>query len=340
MKLRFHALLALAAPWAAACASSPTAIVDDPERITDPMLAGRTYTTWFYQGRVDDLWPRFTPGMQRAFGGPSGVLAFREQVRAQAGTEREVHDERLINWLGTTLYARTAAFTGTPRPMLVQWYVEPDGDAAGFLVTAAEAPAESRHLDYQTRTPLRLPFDLPAFVFWGGRSTVENYHAAARDQRFAYDLVIARGAATHSGDAARNESYHCFGAPVLAPGDGTVAARMDGIADNVPGVMNAAQPLGNHVVLDHGNGEYSFLAHLKRGSLAVQQGQAVRAGDVIGQCGNSGNSSEPHLHYHLQTTPVFGQGEGLPAQFIAYLADGRPVARGEPTRGQTVAPAP
>jgi murein DD-endopeptidase MepM/ murein hydrolase activator NlpD len=92
------------------------------------------------------------------------------------------------------------------------------------------------------------------------------------------------------------------------------------------------------VILDHGNGEYSLLAHLRHGSVAVAAGARISAGDKVGECGNSGNTTEPHLHYHLQDTPVFGRAEGLPAQFTGYVADGRPVARGEPVRGQTIHP--
>lgn len=339
MKLSYYGLAALILPLsAAACSHSPTAV--DPRPGGGPMEIGRTYTAWFYEGRVDPLWARLSPELQGAFGGREGLRAFRQEVQRQAGTERSVSEERLIPWLGSTLYSRTASFDRTAAPMLVQWYVRPDGQAVGFLVAPAQEPAATRYLEYQTITPLRLPLDGPAFVFWGGRSTVENYHAAATDQRFAYDFVIAHGGSTVSGDPARNESYHCFGAPVRAPGAGTVAARGDGVPDNVPGRMNEGQPLGNYVVLDHGNGEFSFLAHLKRGSVAVQPGEAVRAGDVVGQCGNSGNTSEPHLHYHLQNTAVFGRGEGLPAQFLSYLADGNRVERGEPSRGQTVAAAP
>ena len=100
--------------------------------------------------------------------------------------------------------------------------------------------------------------------------------------------------------------------------------------------MNARQPVGNHIVIDHGNGEFSFLAHLRRGSLAIEVGQRVEAGARLGLCGNSGNSSEPHLHYHLQDTGVLHEGRGLPAQFRGYLADGAPVERGEPLKGQRV----
>jgi murein DD-endopeptidase MepM/ murein hydrolase activator NlpD len=102
--------------------------------------------------------------------------------------------------------------------------------------------------------------------------------------------------------------------------------------------MNPDQPLGNYVVIDHQNGEYSFLAHLKQGSVAVQVGVRVEPGDLLGLCGNSGNSSEPHLHYHLQNAPGFPGGQGLPAQFQSYTADGVMVERGEPVRGQVVAP--
>jgi murein DD-endopeptidase MepM/ murein hydrolase activator NlpD len=94
--------------------------------------------------------------------------------------------------------------------------------------------------------------------------------------------------------------------------------------------------VGNHVIIDHGNGEFSLLAHLRRGTLAVELGQTVTAATPLGRCGHSGNTSEPHLHYHLQDTAVFGKGVGLPAQFQGYVADGEAVARGEPVKGQTI----
>jgi murein DD-endopeptidase MepM/ murein hydrolase activator NlpD len=148
--------------------------------------------------------------------------------------------------------------------------------------------------------------------------------------------VVVRDGARHRGEGRANEDYHCWGLPIVAPAAGTVVGMRDDMADNVPGRMDASVPPGNHVVLDHGDDEYSFLAHLQQGSVRVQVGDVVASGDTLGLCGNSGNSSEPHLHYHLQTTPDFGKGEGLPAQFLHYVADGEPVARGEPVQGQAV----
>ena len=77
-------------------------------------------------------------------------------------------------------------------------------------------------------------------------------------------------------------------------------------------------------------------ATMIRFSVRVKPDQLVAEGDTLGLCGNSGNSSEPHLHYHLQNGPAFGAADGLPAFFNDYVADDKPVARGEPVRGQAI----
>jgi hypothetical protein len=163
-----------------------------------------------------------------------------------------------------------------------------------------------------------------------------QFGAQIAEQRFAYDFVIVKNETTHEGDGTKNEEYYCFGKEILAPASGKVVEAVDTVADNSPGTMNAQEPVGNHVILDHGNGEFSFLAHLKYGSVAVKQGDTVETGQLLGLWGNSGHSSESHLHYHLQTTAIFQQGEGLPTQFQSYMADGAFVKRGEPTRGQQI----
>jgi murein DD-endopeptidase MepM/ murein hydrolase activator NlpD len=206
---------------------------------------------------------------------------------------------------------------------------------AGLFVRPIEA-APTRLANYTTKTTLRLPFDGEWFVFWGGRTREQNYHVVTADQRFAYDLVIMRDGSTHHGNEKLNTNYYCWDSPIHTPADGVVTEAVDGIADNIPGVMNPGAPAGNHLVIDHRNGEFSLLAHFRNGTVVPKAGDKVKRGMVIGRCGNSGNSSEPHLHYHLQNGPHFGQGEGLPAQFTDYVADGKETARGEPTRGQKI----
>ncbi len=125
--------------------------------------------------------------------------------------------------------------------------------------------------------------------------------------------------ALHGGEAL--EGYGCYGTPLLAPATGTVVAAHDGEPDKTPGAqaMDTATPMGNYVGLRLESGTYLLLAHLRPGSLSVQVGDEVAEGQPLGQCGNSGNTSEPHVHIHHQRQdpnhfPV-GFAEGLPLYF-------------------------
>ncbi len=166
------------------------------------------------------------------------------------------------------------------------------------------------------REPADLPLPLTGrwLVLWGGPDELRNYHAVHPDQRHAYDLVRWRDGATHRGSGARNGQYHAWDRRVRAPAAATVVEAVDGIADNRPQEeTNAERPAGNHVVLDLGGGTHAVLAHLRSGTVRVDPGDRVRRGQVIGRVGNSGNSSEPHLHYHLQDAAGgFGLPLGLP----------------------------
>lgn len=308
----------------------------------DPIEKGRAITHKFYAGDMAAVAAELDTAMNEALGGEEGLRTFAAQLDAQLGAETEVHDEQVSDVPGHKVYQRTASFEKIPGRVLVVWTFNVEGKVAGFFVQPEQTgrEAESAYLEYETKTPLRLPFDDEWTVFWGGRALAQNYHAAHRDQRFAYDIVIVRDGRTYSGNGRSNEDYHCFGVPILASGAGTVAVAHDGVADNEPGNLQSPVPAGNHVVIDHGNGEFSFLAHMKEGTVQVAVGDVVAAGDTLGLCGNSGRSSEPHLHYHMQTTAEFGRGDGLPAQFLGYMANDVHVARGEPVRGERVRPTP
>lgn len=300
---------------------------------------GRGLSAAFYAGDADTVWAAMSEPARAAFKSRQFLIDFRAKVAAQLGVETAVIDESVRQVNGLTQFQRRARFDKFASPVLATWLLDDAGKLAGFSIAPEPAQAlaaPSAYLDYQTRTALRLPFSDEFFVFWGGRSVAENYHAAHASQRFAYDLLILRDARTHSGDGTRNEDYYCFGKPVLAPAAGQVVAAVDGVDDNAPGQMNPKQVVGNHLIIDHGNGEFSMLAHLRRGSMRVKPGGRVAAGQQVGECGNSGNSSEAHLHYQLQAGPVFGVAAALPAQFTDYQADGKPVGRGEPVRGQRI----
>ncbi len=299
---------------------------------------GRELTEQFYAGEISELFTQFSDELAEAIGGEPGLRAFRDGFLAEVGAESEVRAEEVVHRLGAQVYQRTVVFEPSGVAAVIEWALDEQGTVIGFFIGPAgevqEAPTE--FLNYETQADLRLPFEDEWLVVWGGRTVGENYHAAYPDQRFAYDFVVVRDGATHTSTGESNEDYYCFGLPLVAPGAGTVVAAVGSEPDRTPGELIDEQPLGNHVIIDHGNGEFSFLAHFRQDSVVVTAGQQVEAGDLLGECGNSGRSSEPHLHYHLQTTPDFGQGEGLPAQFNSYEADGEAVERGEPVQGQLV----
>lgn len=305
---------------------------------------GRELTRLLYAGDAEALEARLAPAFLQAIGGRAGLQGLMNQLGTQAGAEQEVLRETVYREGGATSYYRVSRFERMP-DVTARWVIGSDGKVLGASIRPSEQPAASQHLDYRTKAQLRLPFERPAddgrwYVAWGGRTAIENYHVRAADQRFAYDFLVMRGDAVAAGEGARNEDHFCWGEPVLAPAAGTVVKAVGGHPDNErPGANSeGVPPPGNHVVIAHGEGEYSLIAHFQAGSLAVREGQRVEAGALLGRCGNSGRSSMPHVHYHLQTGAAFGEGVGLPAFFNGYQADGGAVARGEPVRGQKLLP--
>ena len=302
---------------------------------------GAELTRLLLEGPAETLHGQLSPEFSKAVGGARGVARLTEQVRAQAGRELEVRRQAVFREAGTTHYYRLSRFEGLP-DVTVEWIWDDGGVVVGGWIRPTVQPAPTEHLDYQTRAPLKLPFGPPRtgrwYVGWGGRDAMHNYHVVAADQRFAYDFYVVADRRPHRGEGKANEDYYCFGEPVLAPAAGRVVQVKDGVADNRPGEMNPREPAGNYVVIDHGEGEHSLIAHFRKSTISVAEGQTVAAGARLGQCGNSGNSSMAHVHYHLQRGPGFGKGVGLPAFFNGYVADGAPVARGEPLRGQTLEP--
>jgi murein DD-endopeptidase len=142
-------------------------------------------------------------------------------------------------------------------------------------------------------------------------------------QRFAIDWVQLRpNGETFTGDPKDNQNYRAYGTEVLAVADATVVTTKDGIPQNVPGIESRAVPItletigGNHIILDLGHGFFAFYAHLQPGSLRVKVGDRVHRGQVLALLGNSGNSTEPHLHFH-----VANANSPLGAEGVPYLLD-------------------
>jgi len=154
---------------------------------------------------------------------------------------------------------------------------------------------------------------------WGGVH-ISNGRAIIA-QRFAIDVVgLDENGVAAIGDMAgtTNEDWFGFGAEVIAVADGVVRAVRDGVSDRPPLAqlpqlreLTLDAAAGNYVVLELGVNTFALYAHFQRDSIAVQAGQRVRRGDILGRLGNSGNTSGPHLHFHISDAPGL-DGEGLP----------------------------
>ncbi len=182
--------------------------------------------------------------------------------------------------------------------------LDAEGKIGGLRITA---PAQVKAANTgRNKTALRLPFNGEWLVFWGGDTPEQNYHQDFPNQRFAFDILkVDADGKTHKGDGKVNEDYYAFGKEIVADADGTVTNVVTGVVDNVPGVMNALMAVGNFVMIRHANGEVSVFCHLKYDSTRVKVGDKVTKGQVIGLCGNTGNSSEAHLHYQVQGSTLF-----------------------------------
>src|SRR5258708_13229986 len=238
---------------------------------------------------------------------PSANLAsFAKQLEAKAGKFEKIREVRHLTEQGSKVVLLVAGYERARFDVRVVFDHEGKVGGLFFKPSGGTPPvaAPTRFADYVTKTTLHLPFDGEWFVFWGGRTIEENYHAIAIDQRFAYDFLVVRDGTSHRPGAKDNSGYYCWDSPIHAPADGVITESVDGIEDNVPGVMNPAVPAGNHVVIDHGNGEYSLLAHFRRGTVTVHVGDHVKAGALLGRSRNNGNSTEPPPPYPLPNGPT------------------------------------
>jgi len=220
------------------------------------------------------------------------------------------------------------------RPMFTRWRAL----GAALLVVLAALPFAYRTYpsSYDQRPSevrFRLPLDGPITVGWGGATADLNYHVVAPEQRWAYDLLVTNDGESFRGSGERLEDFYCYDLPVLAPADGVVRAVFTDARDMPIGQLGGTPTGGNQIVLEVAPRQFLFLCHLQPGSIAVQPGQRVTQGQPLAKVGNSGNTSEPHLHIHLQDSAEDDFGEGIPLYFHGYKENGRLVKRGLPTGG-------
>jgi hypothetical protein len=202
--------------------------------------------------------------------------------------------------------------------------------------SVSQAAAEISVLNYQTKTKFSFPLNGTWYV--SNAANTSGTHRWGIGQEFAYDLVrVDSDGNSGKGDQTKPENYYAYGQEVLAPADGTVYEMRDGV-DDTPMAQFAIDEAsmmkrlkeyqaklrqqygprgadGNYVMIDHGNGEYSVMVHLKKSSIRVKRGEHIKRGQVVAQVGQSGLSTEPHLHFEVVSDPDPFKQRGLPVYF-------------------------
>jgi len=311
---------------------------------------GRQVFEMFNRGQGAQIWANMSEGLKRATerkAKQDKFIEFNKRLHERMGTEAKMVEENIVPSLVApdTVYSRLSSFERFPAVQIMSIItINQRGQIDGFTINRVpEYVAEGRFAGYSDLGKYKLPFGDEWLVYYGGRTPFQNAYSVSDDQRFALDFVYLKNGrmfSGHGGFGSKNTDYYCFGQPILAPADGKVVKAEGGYNDNPPARGSGDPPDGNIVSIFHpsaqGGGETSVMNHLKQNSIKVKTGDEVKQGQEVAECGNSGMGGVPHLHLQLEK----GVGTVVPAQFVDYIADGKPVASGEPKRGQMVKNAP
>ncbi len=254
----------------------------------------QVFTEYYNGGNYDGIYELYDIGMKKAFTQMETRNFYGENVNRLTGGIKSMQFVGLRD--GAHVYR--VEFDRSMADMVIS--LNAQNQISGLFISPPK-PLGTAVIE-RNITPMILPFEDEWFVYWGGLTEAQNYHVREMSQQYAYDLLIVSDGASFKGDPKNNESYYAFGKDILAPCNARIVQVIDGVPDNIPGETNTQDLTGNTLVLQTDIGEYILFAHLQEGSILVEEGQEVVQGEVMAKCGNSGNSTEPHLHLSLQNT--------------------------------------
>ena len=273
-----------------------------------------------------------------------------------------------FQFCGTDLIAPSTKLAGATlardQALLIVSQVFAFNGARDTLRVRVHGNVDGRSTEFTDSIPIKSEFAQNKYIFplrgiWyvGYGASFHTGHRWAIPEEFALDIAkVGESGLSHKGDGTHFDDYYAYGADVLAAATGHVISAVNDQPED-PSAMqrpNETQEAyfarlqkeqgerlakgltaitGNYVMIDHGKNEYSLYAHLQPGSVRVHAGDEVKAGDVIGKLGSSGNSTEPHLHFHVCDKPDPLMCAGIPVNFsnvtIQWTDLPRPIQSGD-----------
>ncbi len=150
--------------------------------------------------------------------------------------------------------------------------------------------------------------ELPVLGDWYISQGFDGEYTHKDKWKYAWDFVIKDDSGKeYTSDGNTPADYYCYNLPVVSVLEGTVVRVVDHVPANKIGEVNIEKNWGNAVIIDHGEGLFSASSHLEAKTIKVKEGDRVEKGDIIGNCGNSGRSPYPHLHFQFQLTNKLGE---------------------------------
>ncbi len=302
---------------------------------------GRQVFQMFNHSEAGEIWGALVEPLRKRAKSEAHYVEYIKKLRERMGNETQVMGENIVPYIFSpdTVYSRLSTFSRIPNAtVMTQITVNQRGQIDAMTIQPVPRIAEGRFAGYTDKNKLHLPFNDEWLVYQGGRNPFENGYSVSDDMRFAMDFVYLKNGRMFSGAGgvgSKAADYYCFGQPIVSPADGRVAKAEGGYDDSPPGRPSGDPSDGNVVSVVFGSGDATETAvfnHLKQNSLKVKPGDQVKQGQELAQCGNSGGGPIPHVHFQLMK----GAGSVIPAQFVDYIADGKPVDVGEPKRGEMV----
>lgn len=270
----------------------------------------------------------------KALGKPLSGSALADRMRLNAGgTGTTLGAGESATVFVDAAYRMNRRTPGSVRHSITLSWPDPANPGETIEQTLVGVPTEvNRSRPVRLRSPLRGP----GWVAANGCCELTAHRGATLaidgtirvPERFAIDFVQIDGdGKLFNGPLNQLSSYPYFGVPVHAAAAGRVVRVRDGLPEQTPGAFAPGATIqnagGNHVVVRIAKHRFAFYAHLKTGTVKVRPGQRVKAGQVLGRLGNTGNSDAPHLHFHIMDTPSPLQSNGLPFTFNRFRGQGR-----------------